>query len=149
MDDTERLELLFQKHDDLERVINAHDHDIALAERALMKGEEPQRLVAYLRDEREIQQGHFLALGRLEAQIDDVKARLREQDTTVREHRAVEAWDPETREQAKPSWYEAHNNLVEPAAQESQPRSQRDWFVRGDVAPSDQDERERDRTRDR
>lgn len=154
MDDAERLKELQERRSGYERTIHNIDDDIRRAEDALIKGEEPSRLVAFLRERHETQRGLIYDLGKIEARADDLQARIAERDNRSQENAASGRWEdarPGASEEV--AWYRKQNNSpVQQASDGRQDRAAdkpRDWFATRDRPAQDEEQEDRDRNRTR
>lgn len=133
MNDVEALNALEEREKNIRQGITNFTRSIDEAQDALIKGDPPGRLVRFIRDMQESLSGHLIDLGRTEQKIEDLKARLREQDV-------VSGRD----------WFRRPAPEVTKAPLDTRQQEERDWFRRKEgeerTLNADQTWRGRDRS---
>jgi hypothetical protein len=133
MNDVEALKALEEREKNTRIGISNLTRSIEEAQDALVRGDPPRRLVHFIRDMQESLYDHLIDLGRTEQKVDDLKARMREQD-------AVSGKD----------WFRRPEPELTKAPLDAKQQNERDWFRRGegegDTFNVDQTRRGRERS---
>lgn len=110
MDDKEELALLYNRALSLEKAIKDLDYEIERTVHIVAAGTtDTGQAMSFLRERQNRQSGFMYDLGKLEAQIEDLENRIREQDERDAERQALHAWQTDV-----PAAQEDHLDWLRP-----------------------------------